>query len=68
MYVGEYKQEYERAIEKLYTKLEEMEFDLDYLIDVNEFAEDIPIEEKLKKLDNVDIDIIKEYLKEREEE
>lgn len=68
MYVGEYKQEYERAIEKLYTKLEEMEFDLDYLIDVNEFAEDISIEEKLKKLDNVDIDIIKEYLKEREEE
>lgn len=68
MYVGEYKQEYERAIEKLYTKLEEMEFDLDYLIDVNEFAEDISIEEKLKKLDNIDIDIIKEYLKEREEE
>ena len=68
MYVGEYKQEYERAIEKLYTKLEEMEFDLDYLIDVNEFAEDISIEEKLKKLENIDIDIIKEYLKEREEE
>ena len=43
----------------------EMEFDLDYLIDINEFDEE-SVESKLKKLDNIDVDIIKKYLKERE--
>ena len=42
-----------------------MEFDLDYLIDINEFDEE-SVESKLKKLDSIDVDIIKKYLKERE--
>ena len=65
MYIGEYKEEYNKAIEKLYNKLDEMEFDLDYLIDINEFDEE-SVESKLKKLDSIDVDIIKKYLKERE--
>ena len=65
MYIGEYKEEYNKAIEKLYNKLDDMEFDLDYLIDINEFDEE-SVESKLKKLDNIDVDIIKKYLKERE--
>lgn len=65
MYIGEYKEEYNKAIEKLYNKLDEMEFDLDYLIDINEFDGE-SVESKLKKLDSIDVDIIKKYLKERE--
>ena len=42
-----------------------MEWYWEYLIDINEFDEE-SVESELKKLDNIDVDIIKKYLKERE--